>query len=158
MLSEVFKQCIFKDKKCQRTLLSLSTTSHKTGHGLSHCCDIQGTCSKCLSPAKGAEGRLRWFLPLIQDFNLNSPRYSPSLISLLFFWHCFQTKVTSQTEATKCKKVSHAERNTIFSYLTKVCCCADSSSSMAQLWPTAHFYHKFHSLYPTPSIYSFLLL
>lgn len=37
----------FKDKKCQRTLLSLFTTSHKARHGLPHRYDIQETCSKC---------------------------------------------------------------------------------------------------------------
>lgn len=85
MFSEGFKRCTFKDKKCQRTLLSLFTTSHKTGHGLSHCWDIQGTCSKCLSPAQGAEGRVMWCLPLTQDLNLNSPCYSPPLITLPYF-------------------------------------------------------------------------
>lgn len=104
----------------------------------------------------GGEGRLRWFLPLIQDLRHSTARSTPSLIGVLF-WHCFQMKVTSQTQATKCKKISQAESNMISADLTKACCCADGSGSPAQLRHAARFHHESHSLYPTPSIYSFTI-
>lgn len=61
-----FRAYIFKDKKCQK---NTTPFQHKAGHGLPHCCYIQGTCSKHLAPAKGGGGKTWWFLPLIQDFN-----------------------------------------------------------------------------------------
>lgn len=69
----------------------LKTRNAKERYGLfniRHCTKLGMACLAAVTfkePAasvwllkKRAEGRIRWFLPLIQDFNHNSRHYSPS--------------------------------------------------------------------------------